>query len=144
MAVQKPTTATKAVNGKDTPSSKGSPDPERASDAKADDDNEDEPVEKGVKGEASKDMKNVTGYVNEELTSKQVDSNKVAKSLAFIQEAAKAHKQKTLAKHVSSPVNKQDVEFLVAEMQVSKAEAEKALRDKQGDVVGALNELIEN
>ncbi|KAF7725607.1 hypothetical protein EC973_009485 [Apophysomyces ossiformis] len=103
----------------------------------ANEDQEDtEPVEKGVKGEATKDMKNVTNYLNEELANRQ--------SLSFLQEAAKMHKTSILNKNANAgSVNRQDVEFLVTEMRVSKIVAEKALRDNKGDVVAALNQLIE-
>lgn len=44
----------------------------------ADDEAEDEPVEKGAKGEASKDMKNVTRYF-EEQAERSVDANMIQK-----------------------------------------------------------------
>jgi hypothetical protein len=44
----------------------------------ADDEAEDEPVEKGAKGEASKDMKNVTRYF-EEQAERNVDADKIQK-----------------------------------------------------------------
>lgn len=44
----------------------------------AEDEAEDEPVEKGAKGEASKDMKNVTRYF-EEQAERNVDADKIQK-----------------------------------------------------------------
>ncbi|ORY98165.1 hypothetical protein BCR43DRAFT_490975 [Syncephalastrum racemosum] len=137
---------TPAASNKQTDAKPASPKPaDRSPEAsKADDDNEDEPVESGAKGEAKKDMKNVTNYVNEELAKRQVDADTLGKSLAFLQNAAKAHKANLAApKPAGSPVNKQDVEFLKTHMQVGKTEAENALREKDGDLLAALNYLIE-
>lgn len=62
------------------PVSKHNSSPQSSAKAAADDDVDDsEPVESGVKGEAKKDMKNVTNYVNEELAQRQVDANKLGK-----------------------------------------------------------------
>lgn len=52
----------------------------KAADAKNDYENdEQEAVEMGAKGEATKDMKNVTNFVNEELANRQVDADKLGK-----------------------------------------------------------------
>ncbi|KAI7863357.1 hypothetical protein BDF14DRAFT_1885193 [Spinellus fusiger] len=143
MSAQTPTKATNTDNTIDATVAKESHEPDANTATKVEDDNEDEPVEKGAKGEASKDMKNVTGYVNEELANRQVDAGKLANSLAFVQEAAKSFKQKIVSKPSSGlALNKQDIDLLVNEMQISRTEAEKVLRDN-GDVVKALNELIE-
>ncbi|KAG0170029.1 hypothetical protein DFQ28_004973 [Apophysomyces sp. BC1034] len=123
------------ANDKEAQAGKGNLQNGRRTDVN-DEQEENEPVEKGVKGEATKDMKNVTNYLNEELANRQ--------SLSFLQEAAKTHKAGMLSKNANAgSVNRQDVEFLMAEMQVSKVSAEKSLRDNKGDVVAALNQLIE-
>lgn len=69
-----------ATPSSNKPVSKHNSSPQSSAKAAADDDVDDsEPVESGVKGEAKKDMKNVTNYVNEELAQRQVDANKLGK-----------------------------------------------------------------
>lgn len=75
-----PQTSAAASNKQTDPKSESPKPADRSPEtSKADDDNDDEPVESGAKGEAKKDMKNVTNYVNEELAKRQVDADTLGK-----------------------------------------------------------------
>ncbi|KAI8381598.1 uncharacterized protein BYT42DRAFT_567131 [Radiomyces spectabilis] len=104
---------------------------------------ENEHVEKGAKGEATKDMKNVTSYLNEELANRQVDADKLAKTMSFLNEEAKKHKHETLNKTMATSVDKEAVSVVMNQLEVSKTEAEKALREHNNDIVKALISIME-
>ncbi|KAH8548164.1 hypothetical protein BGW37DRAFT_507677 [Umbelopsis sp. PMI_123] len=109
----------------------------------ADDEADDEPVEKGVKGEAVKDMRNVTRYF-EEQAERNVDADKIQKALKTLQEEAIAHKVAVVRKQQidRSSISKENTDLIVAELNVSKLVAEKALIDNNNDVRAALSQLI--
>ncbi|CEG67386.1 hypothetical protein CU097_013737 [Rhizopus azygosporus] len=86
--------------------------------------------------------KKVTDAVNDELALRQKTAEKLTKALVEMQELANEHK-KTLPKPLTGAVNKADVELLVKEMQLTKAEAEAALRANGGDAVAAIKKWIE-
>ncbi|CAO0791349.1 unnamed protein product [Mucor circinelloides] len=79
--------------------------------------------------------------VNDELSLRQQAADKLAKSLVELQELANQHKKATQVKTSSEPVNKADVDLLMKEMQITKAEAESTLRSNKNDVVAALTYL---
>ncbi|KAI9318171.1 hypothetical protein BX666DRAFT_1935584 [Dichotomocladium elegans] len=109
-----------------------------------DDSNYNDAVESRAKNEARKDMQNVTNFVNEELANREVNAASLTRSLRFLQEAARTHCQTSIANTASSaPLNKQDVEFLMSQMQITKGEAERSLRENGNDVIAALNHLVE-
>ncbi|KAI8579469.1 hypothetical protein K450DRAFT_61163 [Umbelopsis ramanniana AG] len=109
----------------------------------ADDEAEDEPVEKGAKGEAVKDMRNVTRYF-EEQAERSVDADKIQKALKTLQEEAIAHKVAIARKQQidRSNISKENTDLIVAELNVPKLVAEKALLDNNNDVRAALTQLI--
>ncbi|CAO3695497.1 unnamed protein product [Umbelopsis ramanniana] len=109
----------------------------------ADDEAEDEPVEKGAKGEAVKDMRNVTRYF-EEQAERSVDADKIQKALKTLQEQAIAHKVAIARKQQidRSNISKENTDLIVAELNVPKLVAEKALLDNNNDVRAALTQLI--
>ncbi|KAG2179722.1 hypothetical protein INT44_006570 [Umbelopsis vinacea] len=109
----------------------------------ADDEDEDEPVEKGTKGEAVKDMRNVTRYF-EEQAERSVDADKIQKALKTLQEEAIAHKVAIARKQQidRSNISKENTDLIVAELNVPKLVAEKALLDNNNDVRAALTQLI--
>ncbi|KAI9282268.1 hypothetical protein BY458DRAFT_497669 [Sporodiniella umbellata] len=86
--------------------------------------------------------KKVSEAVNGELTARQKAADKLNKAIGSLQELASEHK-KNLPKAPVGAVNKADVELLMKEFQLSKADAETALRQNQGDVVITLKKLIE-
>ncbi|KAG2212877.1 hypothetical protein INT46_009669 [Mucor plumbeus] len=79
--------------------------------------------------------------VNDELSLRQQTADKLAKSLVELQELANEYKKATQVKASSEPVNKADVDLLMKEMQITKAEAESTLRSNKSDVVAALTYL---
>ncbi|GAB5593784.1 hypothetical protein Unana1_08684 [Umbelopsis nana] len=109
----------------------------------AEDEAEDEPVEKGAKGEASKDMKNVTRYF-EEQAERNVDADKIQKALKTLNEQAVAHKVAVARKQQidRSNISKEHTDLIVSELNVPKLVAEKALIDNNNDVRAALTQLI--
>ncbi|KAG2173869.1 hypothetical protein INT43_005289 [Umbelopsis isabellina] len=109
----------------------------------ADDEAEDEPVEKGAKGEASKDMKNVTRYF-EEQAERSVDADMIQKALKTLQEEAVAHKVAVARKQQIDRTNisKEHIELIMNELNVPKLTAEKALLDNNNDIRAALTHLI--
>ncbi|GAN05716.1 hypothetical protein MAM1_0099c05190 [Mucor ambiguus] len=79
--------------------------------------------------------------VNDELSLRQQAADKLAKSLVELQELANQHKKATQVKASAEPVDKSDVDLLMKEMQITKAEAELTLRRNKNDVVAALTYL---
>ncbi|KAI8644058.1 hypothetical protein BD408DRAFT_414001 [Parasitella parasitica] len=73
---------------------------------------------------------------------KMNDSEKLTKALVEIQELANEHKKAIHKTPSSEPVSKADVDLLIKEMQITKAEAESALRSNKNDVVAALTCLV--
>ncbi|RUS26990.1 hypothetical protein BC938DRAFT_483856 [Jimgerdemannia flammicorona] len=113
--------------------------------AQVDGDEPEQVEEKGIRGQASKDMQNVTGYVNEEAAGKDVDEAKLGKAMSFLQDAAKKQKEEQLAKinEVEKVVvSKEDVELIMSEMQVTKPVAERHLRENKGDVLETLRKMV--
>ncbi|CAJ0841712.1 1080_t:CDS:2, partial [Entrophospora sp. SA101] len=77
--------------------------------------------QKGFKGQAKKDMQKVEGYVAEREG-----------------EGIDEEKQNELEKIT---VSKEDIEFIINEMEVTRSVADKYLRENKGDVVEALRAL---
>ncbi|TPX61384.1 hypothetical protein SpCBS45565_g07285 [Spizellomyces sp. 'palustris'] len=114
---------------------------------------DDQALQKGFKGQASKDMQNVSGYFDERVGDK-VDEGKIGKAsrksqaslaMTFLtdvskkQKAQKSARDKELAKVV---LTKEDVELIMNEFQIGKGTAERALRESKGDVLETLRRLI--
>ncbi|KND02592.1 uncharacterized protein SPPG_03048 [Spizellomyces punctatus DAOM BR117] len=103
-----------------------------------------EAQQKGFKGQATKDMQNVSGYFDERVGDK-VDEGKIGKAMTFLtdvskkQKAQKSARDKELAKVV---LTKEDVELIMNEFQIGKGTAERALRESKGDVLETLRRLI--
>ncbi|KAG0746456.1 hypothetical protein G6F57_004482 [Rhizopus arrhizus] len=86
--------------------------------------------------------KKASEVVNGELTARQKAAEKLNKALLGLHELANEHK-KSLPKPATGAVNKADVDLLIKELQLSKADAESALRTNGGDVIVTLKKLIE-
>ncbi|RUS20916.1 hypothetical protein BC937DRAFT_94037 [Endogone sp. FLAS-F59071] len=113
--------------------------------AQVDGDEPEQVEEKGIRGQASKDMQNVTGYVNEEAAGKDVDEAKLGKAMSFLQDAAKKQKEEQQVKQKEVEkivVSKEDVELIISEMQVTKPVAERHLRENKGDVLETLRKMV--
>ncbi|CAM0136492.1 unnamed protein product [Umbelopsis sp. WA50703] len=109
----------------------------------ADDEAEDEPVEKGAKGEASKDMKNVTRYF-EEQAERNVDADKIQKVIgrtmcANIDNMLSSSRKQQIDR---TSITKENIELIMSELNVPKLTAEKALLDNNNDIRAALTHLI--
>ncbi|CAG8782345.1 16152_t:CDS:2, partial [Acaulospora morrowiae] len=88
-----------------------------------DDQVEQEEQQKGFKGQAKKDMRHVEGYVADR-EGYGIDDAKLAKAMTFVneeyqkQKALKLKKQKEAEKIA---VSKEDIDFIIKEMDVTKA-----------------------
>ncbi|KAI8922639.1 hypothetical protein BC831DRAFT_474897 [Entophlyctis helioformis] len=106
----------------------------------ADADNVEE--EKGHQGQAKKDMEAVTGYVDESMGG-AVDQNKLDKALNLVQaakvKAAKTARELEMDKVV---VQKPDLELIMKEFEITKAQADKALRVNNGDLAATMRHLV--
>ncbi|PVD36373.1 hypothetical protein C0Q70_03355 [Pomacea canaliculata] len=87
------------------------------------------------------DLEKVTDYVEEaEISSKNLDyAMKVVNDQQTREAQAKQEKEKELSK---VKINKDDVDLIVQEMEISRVKAERVLREHKGNVVEALTELI--
>ncbi|KAG2195892.1 hypothetical protein INT47_002935 [Mucor saturninus] len=65
-----------------------------------------------------------------------------ADKLAKLQEIANEHKKLVGSKSSNEPVNKADVDLLIKEMGLTKAEAESALRANKCDIIATLTCLV--
>ncbi|KAJ3329629.1 hypothetical protein HDU76_007526 [Blyttiomyces sp. JEL0837] len=142
------TTATTTSSSASTPKSQpvetsnASIGPDSSAQDVADDD---APVEEltGTAGQASKDMQNMSSFLDQATGS--VDESAVGKAMAFLskvsinQKAQKATREKELAK---IPASKEDIEVLMAEMDMTKLEAEKALKEHKGSLEETLRALV--
>ncbi|KAI8377213.1 hypothetical protein EDC96DRAFT_571475 [Choanephora cucurbitarum] len=79
---------------------------------------------------------------NDEINLRQQAAEKLAKSLVELQTMANEHKKHVQLKVPAHAVDKSDVELLIKEMQLNKAEAEIALKKHQGDLVATLTDLV--
>ncbi|KAI9475777.1 MAG: hypothetical protein EXX96DRAFT_574592 [Benjaminiella poitrasii] len=79
----------------------------------------------------------------DEMNNRQQAADKLAKSLLELQELAKDYKKKTQVK-TTPAVEKADVNLLMNEFQITKTQAESALRDNNNDVVASMTFLINN
>ncbi|CAG8813153.1 1188_t:CDS:2, partial [Racocetra persica] len=113
-------------------------DPQQSNDIEQDNAQEEQKEQKGFKGQAKKDMQNVEGYVAER-DGEVIDEAKLDKAMTFVNEekqkrnAQKLHKQKDAEKIT---VSKEDIELIVNEMDVTKAIADKYLRENKAIEVG--------
>ncbi|KAG4106593.1 hypothetical protein H8356DRAFT_1626583 [Neocallimastix lanati (nom. inval.)] len=106
---------------------------------------EEEQQQKGHQGMAAKDMKNITDYF-EELEHKH-DEDKLNKALNVASEEKK--KSKSLLDESKKNTNsiklsKEDIDVVMNELDVTKAEAEKYLRENNGDLEATIRYIIDN
>ncbi|KAJ3043915.1 hypothetical protein HDV00_003955 [Rhizophlyctis rosea] len=98
--------------------------------------------ETGLRGQANKDMRAVTGYFEDR---EMVDENKIGKAMSFLTNVGKSQKSqvsardKELAKIV---ISKEDVELVMNQLEITKPQAERALRENKGNAVETLRKLI--
>ncbi|KAI7884471.1 uncharacterized protein EV154DRAFT_27430 [Mucor mucedo] len=78
---------------------------------------------------------------SDEMALRKQAADKLAKSLIQLQEIANEHK-KLVGKSSNEPVNKADVDLLIKEMGLTKAEAESALRANKCDIIATLTCLV--
>ncbi|KAI8997141.1 hypothetical protein BDB01DRAFT_21004 [Pilobolus umbonatus] len=77
--------------------------------------------------------------VNEELALRQQQADKLAKSIVKLIELSNEHKKVVMSKQVAGTVNKADVEFMMKEMKLSKAEAERILKINNSDLKASVD-----
>ncbi|XP_041458353.1 huntingtin-interacting protein K-like [Lytechinus pictus] len=86
------------------------------------------------------DLEKVTDYAEENVISGQDMSNAIAAlSGDRTKEVEKAEREKELAKVT---IKKADVDLIIHEMEISRSEAERSLRENKGDPVQALLQLV--
>ncbi|KAF0427423.1 huntingtin-interacting protein k [Gigaspora margarita] len=130
-------------NSQHTKSTDHNKDPQQSNDIDQDA-QEEQKEQKGFKGQAKKDMQNVEGYVAER-EGEVIDEAKLDKAMTFVNEekqkrnAQKLQKQKDAEKIT---VSKEDIELIINEMEVTKAIADKYLRENKGNVVEALKAIV--
>ncbi|KAI8806436.1 hypothetical protein BJ742DRAFT_364241 [Cladochytrium replicatum] len=100
-------------------------------------------VPKGIRGQANKDMENVTGYVEEGKDN--LDEKKLDKAMNFItdvdknQRSLKTTRDKELERIA---VSKEDIDLVMAELDLTKQQAERLLRESKGSVQDTLKKFI--
>ncbi|TPX38125.1 hypothetical protein SmJEL517_g00161 [Synchytrium microbalum] len=123
------------------PSKEAPPTPSSEDASNEKDDDEQEEVQQGFRGQASKDMKAVTGYLGEEGIG-ELDQSKLNQAMASMsdlnrkQKAQKTTRDKELDKVV---IAAKDVELIMSEMEVTRLVAERSLRENKGSVVETLH-----
>ncbi|KAG0225842.1 hypothetical protein BGW42_004068 [Actinomortierella wolfii] len=120
------------------------PDANASDDKDKDDVEEEEKQEKGQAGEAKAAMRSMTAY-QQEIEREGVDAAKLEKAMAFITEVNKKQKTEKAAKQqdvAKVSLAKEDVETLMAEMEMNKPTAEKHLKEHGGNLVKALEALV--
>ncbi|KAJ3044244.1 hypothetical protein HK097_001551 [Rhizophlyctis rosea] len=98
--------------------------------------------ETGLKGQANKDMQAVTGYFEEKNS---VDENKIGKAMTFLTDVNKKAKPQKSARDTELAkvvISKEDVELVMTQLEITKIQAERALRENKGDAVETLRQLI--
>ncbi|CAG8486670.1 19816_t:CDS:2 [Rhizophagus irregularis] len=112
------------------------------------DDKQAKPQQKGFKGQAKKDMQAVEGYVAEGAEGEGIDESKLDKAWNIVEtvnEEKKRLNDQKLQKQKDAEkikVSKEDIEFIMREMDVPKPEADKYLKENQGDLVEALKAMV--
>ncbi|KAJ3110181.1 hypothetical protein HDU96_006848 [Phlyctochytrium bullatum] len=107
--------------------------------------NDEEPQEdlKGTAAQANKDMAKVAGFL--EQVGGATDEVGIGKGVSFInkqiqrQKITKAVREKEATR---IQVTKEDIDFIVAELELSKMSAEKLLREHNGDLDAMLKAYI--
>ncbi|GBC09237.1 hypothetical protein RclHR1_08700005 [Rhizophagus clarus] len=103
---------------------------------------------KGQAGQAKKDMQAVEGYVAEGAEGEGIDESKLDKALNIVEtvnEEQKRLNDQKLQKQKDAEkikVSREDIEFIMKEMDVTKPEADKYLRENKGDLVEALRAMV--
>ena len=105
------------------------------------DEEHEEVADEGTKDEQSKNLDKVTDFVEES----QLDSDKALQAMSALQSAAEQvtaiddAEQKRLA---AVKVNKEDIDFIVSELEVARDLAERVLRQRGGELDAAMSELV--
>ncbi|XP_071479751.1 huntingtin-interacting protein K-like [Diadema setosum] len=87
------------------------------------------------------DLEKVTDYAEENVISGQDMSTALAAlgGERTKEQTARAERERELAKVT---IKKTDVDLIIQEMEISRSEAERSLRENKGDVVQALLQLV--
>mmetsp|Transcript_9697 Transcript_9697/g.16835 ORF Transcript_9697/g.16835 Transcript_9697/m.16835 type:complete len:112 (-) Transcript_9697:398-733(-) len=89
----------------------------------------------------AKDLERVTDYAEE----KELDTAKVSKAMSELQKAHQAEQEAQAAKErelAAVVISKDDVELLERELEITKLEAERLLREHKGNAVSAIRAFI--
>ncbi|OZJ04822.1 hypothetical protein BZG36_02343 [Bifiguratus adelaidae] len=115
----------------------------KETDKKVEDD-EEEQQPQGQQGEAKKDMKRVTGYVAEDSNGRVIDGAKLKKAMNMLRNVNDQQRDEKLAKQVDAIklVTKADVDVVMQELGVSKAIAERCLKEHQGELEATLSAMV--
>eukprot|EP00741_Cyanophora_paradoxa_P015139 tig00020848_g14610.t1 len=105
------------------------------------DDEEQETPEQRSKSEAqgSRDMERVTDFTEE----KELDVAKVRKAMSSITAAEDLEAQARERELAAVVVKKDDIEFMERELEITKQEAEQAIREHKGDVTAAVRSFLQ-
>ncbi|KAF9934650.1 hypothetical protein FBU30_000974 [Linnemannia zychae] len=151
-----PSKTTAKTNGKDTKAAAATAGatngeaPKEEGDAAGADDKDDEEeekeTEKGQSGEAKAAMKNMTGY-HQENERDGVDSDKIEKAMSSITDMIKKQKADKAASGSHKEAEKltlakEDIEVVMNEFDLTKALAEKHLKEHGGDLIKTLDALV--
>ncbi|KAI9098888.1 CG9922-like protein [Phlyctochytrium arcticum] len=126
------------------PAASDEPNPPSAGTPADETDEQNEESQKGFKGEAAKDMQNVSGYYDEK-SGENVDEGKLDKAMTFLtdvskeQKAQKSEREKELARVA---VAKEDIDLVVQEFEISRAAADRALRENGANVLETMRTLV--
>ncbi|KAJ3089452.1 hypothetical protein HK102_006383 [Quaeritorhiza haematococci] len=109
-----------------------------------DDQVEEQEQEKGLRGKANKEMNNMNAGAFQD-DANTVDEGKLNRAMTFISDVSKTQREQKTAREKELEkvtISKEDVELIMKEMNLGKAQAEKVLRENKGHVVDALRMLI--
>ncbi|KAI8821415.1 CG9922-like protein [Fimicolochytrium jonesii] len=124
-------------------SKKATPKQDPAEKPEGAEDVDEEQEQGGTRGQANKDMKNVSGFDDE--GGDNVDEDKLGKAMNFLtdvnnkQKAQKTSREKELEKVV---VAKEDIDVVMNEFQIPRLQAERALRENRGNLPDTLKALV--
>ncbi|KAG7399117.1 hypothetical protein PHYBOEH_009695 [Phytophthora boehmeriae] len=106
-------------------------------------DDDEEPQQETLK--SKKDESNAMEKLTDVVEEKQMDENKMKKAFQALlkqEEADKEAERKREKLLAAVKVQKEDVELIATEMEISTQQADRKLREADGDVVACLKTLI--
>eukprot|EP00899_Mesostigma_viride_P027349 jgi/Mesvir1/779/Mv17378-RA.1 len=102
---------------------------------------EDMPVDRGEKAEQNKALESITDHVEE----KQLDASRVQEALKRLRQAEEGNRMAQLQRErelAAVRINTEDVDVMVAELQLDRKVAERTLREHNGDAVAAIRSFL--